>query len=65
MILTSTLVSISTRNYADSLEEPANRNWAGPEFQISQEPEVMTAIKRKQELREKVDVNLDWSCLFS
>jgi len=40
------------------LEQPANKQWAGPEFQISQ-PEMMTAIKRKQELREKVDVNFD------
>jgi len=40
------------------LEQPANRNWAGPDFAISQ-PEMMTAIKRKQELREKVDVNFD------
>jgi len=40
------------------LEEPKNSKWTGPEYKISQ-PEMMTAIKRKQELREKVDVNFD------
>ena len=40
------------------LEQPANRQWVAPEYAISQ-PEMMTAIKRKQELREKVDVNFD------
>jgi hypothetical protein len=40
------------------LEDPNNSRWAGKEFAISQ-PEMMTAIKRKQELREKVDVNFD------
>jgi len=40
------------------LEDPKNSKWTGPEFKISQ-PEMMTAIKRKQELREKVDVNFD------
>jgi hypothetical protein len=32
--------------------------WAKPEYKESQ-PEMMTALKRKQELREKVDVNFD------
>jgi len=45
------------------LEQPQNKQWAGPEFQISQ-PEMMTAIKRKQELREKVDVNFDGRVSF-
>jgi len=40
------------------LEEPQNAKWAGPQFAMSQ-PEMMTAIKRKTELREKVDVNFD------
>jgi len=40
------------------LEEPQNAKWAGKEFAMSQ-PEMMTAIKRKTELREKVDVNFD------
>jgi len=40
------------------LEEPQNAKWAGAEFAMSQ-PEMMTAIKRKTELREKVDVNFD------
>lgn len=34
------------------------REWATDEYKISQ-PEMMTALKRKQELREKVDVNFD------
>jgi len=45
------------------LEQPQNKHWAGPEWQISQ-PEMMTAIKRKQELREKVDVNFDGRVSF-
>lgn len=32
--------------------------WAGEEYAISQ-PEMLTALKRKQELRDKVDVNFD------
>lgn len=36
-------------------ENPA---WAGEEYAPSQ-PEMLTALKRKQELREKVDVNFD------
>jgi len=45
------------------LEEPANTKWASKEYEISQ-PEMMTAIKRKQELREKVDVNFDGRVSF-
>merc|ERR1712157_720678 len=40
------------------LDDDANKHWAGDEFKISQ-PEMLTALKRKQELREKVDVNFD------
>jgi hypothetical protein len=41
------------------LEDPKNSQWSDQKtFGISQ-PEMMTAIKRKQELREKVDVNFD------
>jgi len=40
------------------LEDPTHAQWAAKEYAISQ-PEMMTAIKRKQELREKVDVNFD------
>jgi hypothetical protein len=40
------------------LEDPINAKWAGAEWKMSQ-PEMMTALKRKQELREKVDVNFD------
>jgi hypothetical protein len=40
------------------LERTENAHWASPEFAPSQ-PEMMTALKRKQELREKVDVNFD------
>lgn len=35
-----------------------NPKWGIDEYKISQ-PEMMTALKRKQELREKVDVNFD------
>lgn len=35
-----------------------NSEWAGDEYAASQ-PEMLTALKRKQELREKVDVNFD------
>jgi len=40
------------------LEDSKNSRWAGSEFAMSQ-PVMMTAIKRKQELRERVDVNFD------
>jgi len=41
------------------LEDSKNAQWSDQKtFGISQ-PEMMTAIKRKQELREKVDVNFD------
>jgi len=41
------------------LEDTKNTQWSDQKtFGISQ-PEMMTAIKRKQELREKVDVNFD------
>jgi len=40
------------------VETPKNAQWTAPQFARSQ-PEMMTAIKRKQELREKVDVNFD------
>jgi len=40
------------------LEASENAHWASAEFKMSQ-PEMMTALKRKQELREKVDVNFD------
>jgi len=40
------------------LDDPKNKKWASAPFQMSQ-PTMMTAIKRKQELREKVDVNFD------
>lgn len=40
------------------LDAPENAKWAGAEFKMSQ-PELLTALKRKQELREKVDVNFD------
>lgn len=40
------------------LEDPKNKQWASDEYKMSQ-PEMMTALKRKRELREKVDVNFD------
>lgn len=40
------------------VEDPKNAKWASSEFAMSQ-PVMMTAIKRKQELRERVDVNFD------
>eukprot|EP01088_Endostelium_zonatum_P013979 TRINITY_DN289_c0_g1_i2.p1 TRINITY_DN289_c0_g1~~TRINITY_DN289_c0_g1_i2.p1 ORF type:complete len:275 (+),score=78.77 TRINITY_DN289_c0_g1_i2:834-1658(+) len=40
------------------LDDPKNKQWASAPYQMSQ-PTMMTAIKRKQELREKVDVNFD------
>ena len=44
------------------LDEPKNAHWKN-DFPMSQ-PEMMTAIKRKQELREKVDVNFDGRVSF-
>jgi len=44
-------------------EDPKNRQWAAEQYAISQ-PTMMTAIKRKQELREKVDVNFDGRVSF-
>lgn len=38
-------------------EKPANAKWH--EYELSNPGELMTSIKRKQELREKVDVNFD------
>eukprot|EP01114_Cavostelium_apophysatum_P016339 TRINITY_DN461_c0_g1_i1.p1 TRINITY_DN461_c0_g1~~TRINITY_DN461_c0_g1_i1.p1 ORF type:complete len:292 (+),score=97.44 TRINITY_DN461_c0_g1_i1:101-976(+) len=43
------------------VEEPKNSKFAG--FKRSQ-PEMMTALKRKQELRDKVDVNFDGRISF-
>jgi len=40
------------------IEQPKNSEWADPKYAPSH-PTMMTAIKRKQELREKVDVNFD------
>jgi len=40
------------------LDADENAQWVREEFKISQ-PEMQTALKRKQELREKVDVNFD------
>merc|ERR1712232_1399523 len=40
------------------VEQPKNAQWADAQYARSQ-PTMMTAIKRKQELREKVDVNFD------
>jgi hypothetical protein len=45
------------------LEQPVNAKWASPPFEISQ-PTMMTAIQRKKELREKVDVNFDGRVSF-
>jgi len=45
------------------VEDEANAKWASDEFKPSQ-PEMMTAIKRKTELREKVDVNFDGRVSF-
>jgi len=44
-------------------EDPKNGKWSTSEFAISQ-PTMMTAIKRKQELRERVDVNFDGRVSF-
>lgn len=40
------------------LQDPRYKKWTGDEYAISQ-PEMLTAIKRKTELRDKVDVNFD------
>jgi hypothetical protein len=40
------------------LDGKGKDQWAAEEYAMSQ-PEMMTALKRKQELREKVDVNFD------
>ena len=40
------------------IEQPKNAQWADSKYAQSH-PVMMTAIKRKQELREKVDVNFD------
>jgi len=37
------------------LEAPENSKWIGPEYAMSQ-PELLTALTRKQELREKVNL---------
>jgi len=44
------------------LDDPKNAHWKN-DFPMSQ-PEMMTAIKRKTELREKVDVNFDGRISF-
>lgn len=45
------------------LEDSKNSQWTADEWKASQ-PEMMTAIKRKQELRDKVDVNFDGRMSF-
>jgi hypothetical protein len=45
------------------LEQPEYKEWTVDEWKMSQ-PEMMTAIKRKQELRDKVDVNFDGRISF-
>jgi hypothetical protein len=45
------------------LDDDKNSKWVAPEYAMSQ-PTMMTAIKRKQELREKVDVNFDGRVSF-
>lgn len=44
------------------VEDGKNTQWVGP-YKRSQ-PEMMTALKRKQEIREKVDVNFDGRISF-
>jgi len=41
------------------LEDTKNTQWSDQKTYGISQPEMMTAIKRKQELREKVDVNFD------
>jgi len=45
------------------LEDSKNSQWAASEYAMSQ-PTMMTSIKRKQELRDKVDVNFDGRMSF-
>ncbi|KAL6078728.1 Calcium-regulated actin-bundling protein [Balamuthia mandrillaris] len=45
------------------MDDSKNAKWTTQEFAMSQ-PVMMTAIKRKQELREKVDVNFDGRVSF-
>jgi len=45
------------------VEDPKHKNMATDAYKPSQ-PEMMTAIKRKQELRDKVDVNFDGRISF-
>ena len=45
------------------LEDDKNAQWRADQYKMSQ-PELMTALKRKQELREKVDVNFDGRVSF-
>ena len=45
------------------LEDDKNKQWTDDKYKISQ-PEMLTAIRRKQELREKVDVNFDGKVSF-
>jgi hypothetical protein len=45
------------------LGDSKNKAWTDPKWASSQ-PEMMTAIKRKQELRDKVDVNFDNKITF-
>jgi hypothetical protein len=45
------------------VEDSKNSKWASSPFQMSQ-PVMMTAIKRKQELRDRVDVNFDGRVSF-
>jgi len=45
------------------VEDEKNAKWVEKQYALSQ-PEMMTAIKRKQELREKVDVNFDGRVSF-
>jgi len=45
------------------VEDPKNSKWADNEYAMSQ-PTMMTAIKRKQELRDNVDVNFDGRVSF-
>jgi hypothetical protein len=44
-------------------DDPANKQWTDENFAKSQ-PEMMTSIKRKQALREKVDANADGRISF-
>eukprot|EP01090_Pellita_catalonica_P018822 TRINITY_DN61_c0_g1_i1.p1 TRINITY_DN61_c0_g1~~TRINITY_DN61_c0_g1_i1.p1 ORF type:complete len:281 (+),score=72.78 TRINITY_DN61_c0_g1_i1:45-887(+) len=46
------------------MSDPKNSQWKTDEFKMSDPGELMTAIKRKKELREKVDVNFDGRVSF-